>query len=45
MGITREIAELTGKRPDSVMRDFREVCEALEITELSFQSSYLAGNV
>ena len=38
---TREIAELTGKRHDHVMRDFREVCEALEITAPSFGASYI----
>lgn len=38
---TREIAELTGKRPADVMRDFRDMCEALEIAERSFASSYL----
>ena len=37
---TREIAELTGKRPDSVLRDFRDVCEALEIDHHSFVEMY-----
>ena len=39
---TREIAELTGKMHTNVIRDFREVCEALEINQLSFESVYLA---
>jgi len=38
---TREIAELTGKQHYNVMRDFRDVCEALEITDLSFEGSYI----
>ena len=37
---TREIAELTGKAHTNVIRDFREVCEALEIDQLSFESMY-----
>jgi anti-repressor protein len=37
---TSEIAELTGKRHDNVMRGFRDVCEALEIDQLSFESMY-----
>jgi phage regulator Rha-like protein len=37
---TREIAELTGKRPDSVLRDFRDVCEALELDPHSFVEMY-----
>jgi len=37
---TREIAELTGKDHKHVMRDFRDMCEALEITESSFGLSY-----
>ena len=41
---TREIAELTGKRHDHVMRDFREMCEALEIAGSKFGLVYLAGN-
>ena len=41
---TREIAELTGKRHDHVMRDFRDVCDALEIDAPSFRAVYLAGN-
>ena len=36
---TREIAELTGKRHDNVMRDFRDVCEALELGLLSFEDT------
>ena len=39
---TREIAELTGKRHNNVIADFRDMCEALEIGELKFQSSYLS---
>jgi hypothetical protein len=38
---TREIAELRGKGHGNVLADFCDMCEALEITELSFQSSYL----
>ena len=41
---TREIAELTGKRHDHVIRDFREVCEALEIAAPSFGVGYLDAN-
>ena len=41
---TREIAELTGKAHTNVLRDFREVCEALEIPQLSFESGYLDAN-
>ena len=37
---TREIAELTGKDHKHVMRDCREMCGALEITESSFGLSY-----
>ena len=37
---TREIARLTGKRIDNVIRDFKEVCEALEIDVLSFEEMY-----
>ena len=36
---TREIAELTGKRHDNVLRDFRDVCEALELGLLSFEDT------
>ncbi len=38
---TREIAELTGKDHKHVMRDFHDVCEALEIDASSFGSMYL----
>ena len=41
---SREIAELTGKEHRNVMRDFRDVCEALEIDALSFESVYTGGN-
>ena len=41
---TREIAELTGKQHAHVMRDFRDVCEALEIDPSKFGGVYLAGN-
>jgi len=41
---TREIAELTGKEHKNVMRDFRDVCEALEIEGLSFERYYIAAN-
>lgn len=37
---TREITELTGKRHDNVLADFRDMCKALEITESSFGCSY-----
>ena len=37
---TRVVAELTGKEHKNVIRDFREVCEALEIDQLSFESMY-----
>ncbi len=37
---TRVIADLTGKAHTNVLRDFREVCEALEIDQLSFESMY-----
>jgi phage regulator Rha-like protein len=39
---TREIADLTGKLHTNVIRDFRDMCEALEIGELKFESSYLS---
>ena len=39
---TREIAELTGKQHAHVMRDFNDVCEALEIGASSFGASYLS---
>ena len=38
---TREIAELTGKRHDNVLADFRDMCEALELGLLSFQDTYI----
>ena len=38
---TREIAELTGKDHRNVMRDFRDVCEALEIGVLSFEQTHV----
>jgi len=41
---TREIAELTGKAHTNVIRDFREVCEALEIAAPSFGVGYLDAN-
>jgi phage regulator Rha-like protein len=44
MGITREIAELTGKEHKHVMRDFRDMCEALEIVESNFGRNYIASN-
>ena len=39
---TREIAELTGKEHYTVLRDFCDVCEALEIGADSFAASYLS---
>lgn len=41
---SREIAELTGKRPADVMRDIRIMFDALDIDERSFASAYLGGN-
>lgn len=41
---TREIAELTGKLHHHVLRDFREVCDALEITDTNFGCSYTDGS-
>jgi|TARA_R110000851_G_scaffold50311_3_gene120239 phage regulator Rha-like protein len=41
---TREIAELTGKEHKHVMRDFRDMCEALEIVESNFGRNYIASN-
>lgn len=38
---SREIAELTGKRPADVMRDIRNMLEELNLAERSFASSYL----
>ena len=37
---TRVVAELTGKEHKNVIRDFCEVCEDLEIDQLSFESMY-----
>ena len=37
---SREIAELTGKRPADVMRDIRNMLEELNLAERSFASSY-----
>ncbi len=41
---TCDIAELTGKRHDHVVRDFRDVCEAVEITAPSFGVGCLDAN-
>jgi phage regulator Rha-like protein len=41
---TRNIADLTGKLHRNVTRDFRDVCEALEIKVLSFKRVYVGGN-
>ena len=37
---SREIAELTGKRHDHVMRDIRNMLAELKITDPSFGGSY-----
>lgn len=37
---SREIAELTGKRHDNVMRDIEKMCAALNIAALTFEVSY-----
>ena len=39
-----EIAELTGKRHDNVLRDIRKILDDLEIAVLKFEAVYLAGN-
>lgn len=44
---SREVAELTGKRHDNVMRDVREMCAALHSSKVSFvceTASYIGGN-
>ncbi len=41
---TRDIAELCEKRHDNVMADVRTMLEALELSALTFQGSYLGGN-
>ena len=41
---TREIAELTEKRHDNVVRDFRSQCESLGLNLLRFEEVYIAGN-
>lgn len=41
---SREIAKLTGKRHDHVMRDIRNMLNELKITDPSFGGSYLDGS-
>lgn len=41
---SREIAELTGKRHDNVMRDIEKMLDELGLDHLSFEGVYLAGN-
>lgn len=41
---TREIAELVEKRHDNVMRDTKTMFEALEISALKFEGSYIGDN-
>jgi phage regulator Rha-like protein len=41
---SREIAKLTGKRHDHVMRDIRNMLTELKITDPSFGGSYLDGS-
>jgi phage antirepressor YoqD-like protein len=41
---SREIAELTGKRHDHVMRDIRNMLSELEITDPKFGGTYLDGS-
>ena len=40
---TVEISDLTGKRHDHVMRDFRVQCEQLKIGDAQFGGSYLSS--
>ena len=39
-----EIAELTGKRHDNVLKDIRQILDDLEIDVLKFEAIYLGGN-
>lgn len=41
---SQDIAELTGKRHDNVVRDIRAMLDGLELDRLSFEGVYLAGN-
>lgn len=41
---TREIADLVDKRHDNVMRDTKGMFEALEMSALSFEGSYIGEN-
>jgi len=41
---TREIADLTGKRHDNVMRDTKAMIEGLGMVPLSFEGYYVADN-
>jgi phage regulator Rha-like protein len=40
-----EIAELTGKGHDNVLRNIKRILEEAEIDGLRFESVYLGGNV